>query len=90
VNIALWILAGSAIGWLAYAVIGYNAERGMMVSIIIGVFGAFVGGLVLAPAISSAAAVVPGDISMRALFCAAAVAATLLFLGNVSHKRWGL
>jgi uncharacterized membrane protein YeaQ/YmgE (transglycosylase-associated protein family) len=34
-NIALWILAGAIVGWLAYAVAGYNAERGLRASIII-------------------------------------------------------
>jgi uncharacterized membrane protein YeaQ/YmgE (transglycosylase-associated protein family) len=89
VNIIMWILAGGIVGWLGYAVIGYNEERGMVVSIIIGAFGGFVGGKVLAPALS-AAATVPDAFSGAALFFAAAVAAAFLFLGNVSHKRWGI
>ena len=89
-NIVLWILAGSIVGWLAYTVIGYNGERGVVVSLVIGAFGGFVGGKVLAPMLSSSAAAVPGDFSMQALFCAAAVAGALLFLGNISQKRWGI
>lgn len=88
-NIALWILAGGGVGWLAYAIIGYNEERGMVVSIIIGACGGFVGGKVIAPALSAAAAV-PADFNMGALLFASAVAAAFLFLGNVVHKRWGI
>jgi len=90
VNIAMWILAGGIVGWLAYSVIGYNEERGVVVSLVIGAFGGFVGGKALAPMLSSSAAAVPGNFSMAALFCAAAVAAGFLFLGNVSQKRWGI
>jgi uncharacterized membrane protein YeaQ/YmgE (transglycosylase-associated protein family) len=89
VNIALWILAGGALGWLGYALIGYNEERGVVLSIIIGAAGGFFGGKVIAPALS-AAATAPDAFNMPALFFAAAFAAAFLFLGNVSHKRWGL
>jgi len=33
---------------------------------------------------------VPDAFNATALFFAAAVAAVFLFLGNVSHERWGL
>jgi uncharacterized membrane protein YeaQ/YmgE (transglycosylase-associated protein family) len=89
VNIALWILAGGALGWLGYAVIGINQERGLMVSIVIGAVGGFFGGKVIAPALSAAAAM-PDAFNATALFFAAAFAAAFLFLGNVSHQRWGI
>lgn len=88
-NIALWILAGGALGWLGYKVLGYNEGRGVMVSVLIGAFGGFFGGKVIAPALS-AATTVPDAFNVTALFFAAAFAAALLFLGNVSHQRWGI
>jgi uncharacterized membrane protein YeaQ/YmgE (transglycosylase-associated protein family) len=89
VNIALWILAGGALGWLGYAAIGYNEERGLVITVIIGAVGGFFGGKVIAPALS-AAATAPDAFNTTALFFAAAFAAGFLFLSNVSHKRWGL
>jgi uncharacterized membrane protein YeaQ/YmgE (transglycosylase-associated protein family) len=88
-NIALWILAGGALGWLGYAVVGFNEGRGLAVSIVIGAVGGFFGGKVIAPALSAAVAV-PDAFNATALFFAAAVAAAFLFLGNFSHERWGL
>lgn len=88
-NIALWILAGGALGWLGYAVMGYNEERGVVVSVIIGAVGGFFGGKVIAPALS-AAATMPDAFNTTALFFAAAFAVVFLFVGNVSHRRWGL
>lgn len=88
-NIALWILAGGALGWLGYALIGYNEERGVVASVVIGALGGFFGGKVIAPALS-AAATVPDAFSTPALLFATAFAAAFLFLSNVSSKRWGL
>ena len=88
-NIALWILAGGALGWAGYALIGYNEERGLVVTVIIGALGGFFGGKVIAPALS-AVATVPDAFNTTALFFAAAFAAVFLFLGNVSYRRWGL
>ena len=88
-NVAVWILAGAVVGWLAYAVVGYNATRGLKVSVAIGAFGGFVGGQVVAPMLVTAAAAPPG-ISKSALVMAVVIAATLLFLCNVAHKRWDL
>jgi uncharacterized membrane protein YeaQ/YmgE (transglycosylase-associated protein family) len=89
VNIALWIFAGAIVGWVAYAVAGYNEERGLIVSIIVGAFGGAVGGMALAPMLMTAAATPPG-VNTPALVIAVAVAATLLVLCNVVHKRWGI
>jgi len=88
-NIVMWILAGGALGWIGYSYFGYNEERGMNVSIIIGSAGGFLGGYLIAPMFSAAAAV-PGDFSASALVFAAVVASASLFVGNLVHKRWGV
>lgn len=88
-NIALYALAGGIAGWLAYAVVGYNAERGLIVSLVMGAFGALVGGQVIAPALVSSAAAQTG-VSMPAVVIAIAAAVTCLFVGNQVQKRWGI
>lgn len=87
-NIVMWVLAGGLIGWGAYAALGANAERGLLVSIIIGMVGGFLGGSELAPMIGTATAS-PGDFSPLALFVAAASAAGCLTISNIIHKRYG-
>jgi len=87
-NIVALILAGSVLGWLGYA-FGYNRSRGLMVSIIIGIVGGFIGANLVAPLFASAAAVPPG-FNANALVFGAAAALGLLFLGNVLHKRWDI
>ena len=88
-NIALYAVAGGIAGWLAFAVVGYNAERGLVVSLVMGAFGALVGGLVIAPALVSPEAAQAG-VSMPAVILAIAAAATCLFAGNQVQERWGI
>jgi uncharacterized membrane protein YeaQ/YmgE (transglycosylase-associated protein family) len=88
-NIALWLLAGSLLGWVCCARLGINEGRGMIVSAIIGAVGGFLGGKVIAP-MFTAPAVVTGDFSMAALVCAAAAAGAALFASNMVHDRWGV
>jgi uncharacterized membrane protein YeaQ/YmgE (transglycosylase-associated protein family) len=86
-DITLWILTGGALGWLSYVLLRFNEARGMSTSIAIGAAGGLVGGKVLAPMFTSAAA---ADFSVPALFFAATAAAVLLVLGNLVYVRWGV
>lgn len=88
-NIVTWILAGAILGWIGYAYLGYNEQRGVMVSTIIGGAGGFLGGNLIAPMFATAPAVA-GDFSSAALIFAAAVAVAFVFVGNFVHKRWGV
>lgn len=88
-NIVMWILAGGILGWVGYSFLAFNEERGMMVSIIIGGVGGFLGGKMIAPMFTAVAAV-PADFSAAALFFAAGVAAAFLAVGNLVYNRWGV
>ena len=88
-DIVTWILAGGILGWIGYAYLGYNEERGMMVSILIGSAGGFLGGKLIAPMFSAAPAASGGS-GAAALIFAAACAAGFVLLGNMVHKRWGV
>jgi len=88
-NIILWMLAGGTLGWAGCSFLGFNEERGPMVSIIIGALGGLAGGKLIAPMFTAAQAV-PGDFSFSALLFAGAVAAAFLAVGNLVHERWGV
>lgn len=88
-NIATWVLAGGAFGWIGYTYLNLNQDRSMMVSVMIGMAGGFAGGKLLAP-MFVAASTVPGGFSAPTLFFAAALAAGFLFAGDQIHKRWGV
>ena len=88
-NIVLWTLAGGLLGWAAYSLLDYNEERGVKVSIALGIAGGFLGGKVIGPMFGASAAMM-GDFNAAALFFGAAIAAAFLFVGNVVHDRWGI
>jgi len=87
-NIALWILIGGAVGWLAYSYLGLD-KRGMVGSVIIGGLGAVVGGNLVAPMFNAGAAV-PDAFTTGGLFFAAALAVAFLLVSNFVHKHWGV
>lgn len=87
-SIIVWVLAGAALGWVGYAYLGFNEARGRVIPMIIGAFGGYIGGKIVAPMFTAAS--LPGEFSVAALFFAAAVAAVFLAIGNLVHNRWGV
>ena len=45
----LWLVIGGILGWLASMVMGTNDKQGMVLNVVVGIVGAFLGGLLLAP-----------------------------------------
>ena len=87
-NVVLWLLVGGAVGWLACSALHVNAARGLVVSAIIGVVGAFFGGHIVAPIFQNAA-VVPGDFSPFALLIAAATAMGCVVISDMFYEHFG-
>ncbi|HET9403757.1 MAG TPA: hypothetical protein VFO57_04165 [Burkholderiales bacterium] len=88
-NIMIWLLAGGIAGWIGYTYMQFNEDRGMIVSIIIGMLGGFFGGKVLAPMLGAVAAS-PADFSLPGVVVALASAAACLALGNLISNRYGI
>jgi uncharacterized membrane protein YeaQ/YmgE (transglycosylase-associated protein family) len=88
-DIVMWMLAGSVIGWAGFVHLGFNEERGMSASVIIGAIGGVVGGKLLAPMLGAAAAA-PGEFSLAVLIVALASAAACLAAANKIHERFGV
>jgi uncharacterized membrane protein YeaQ/YmgE (transglycosylase-associated protein family) len=45
----IWIVIGGILGWLASIVMKTDAEQGMLLNIVVGIVGAFLGGWLLSP-----------------------------------------
>lgn len=88
-ELVLWVVGGAALGWLAIAKLGFNEQRGTLVSMIIGAAGGVLGGKLVAPTFGFGA-VVPGEFSMGVLFVALATAGACLALGNMVSNRFGV
>ncbi|MGE7207468.1 GlsB/YeaQ/YmgE family stress response membrane protein [Sphingomonas sp. NPDC019816] len=47
-GIILWLIIGGVIGWLASIIMRTDAQQGIFLNIIVGIIGAFIGGLIFA------------------------------------------
>jgi uncharacterized membrane protein YeaQ/YmgE (transglycosylase-associated protein family) len=88
-NIAMWVVAGGILGWIGYSILNVNRERGMVISVIIGVLGGFFGGNVLAPMLG-AVTDTPNDFSLFSMVIATTSAAACLAIGSLVSNRYGV
>jgi len=46
-NILLWIIFGAVVGWVASLIMKTDSQQGMVLNIIVGIIGSFVGGWIM-------------------------------------------
>jgi len=46
IGIIIWLVIGGVVGWLASLVMGRDAQQGILLNIVVGIVGAFIGGLI--------------------------------------------
>ena len=46
-NFIIWLLMGGLIGWIASILMGTNDRQGMVLNVVVGIVGAFLGGWLL-------------------------------------------
>jgi uncharacterized membrane protein YeaQ/YmgE (transglycosylase-associated protein family) len=89
VNIAMCVLAGAALGWIAFAYMRINAARGLVISVIIGAIGGFFGGNVLAPMLG-AVTDTPNIFNPFSALVALGSAAGCLAVSHLLSRRFGV
>jgi uncharacterized membrane protein YeaQ/YmgE (transglycosylase-associated protein family) len=47
INLIIWLIVGGVIGWLASIIMRTDAQQGIFLNIVVGVIGAFIGGLII-------------------------------------------
>ena len=79
-GIIIWLIVGGVVGWLASIIMRRDAQQGIILNIVVGIVGAFIGGLLFGGSINSAITVYS--------FLASLVGAIIL-LGIVNLVRRG-
>jgi uncharacterized membrane protein YeaQ/YmgE (transglycosylase-associated protein family) len=46
-GIIMWLVVGGVIGWLASMIMRTDGQQGIILNIVIGIIGSFIGGLIL-------------------------------------------
>ena len=46
IGLLIWLVIGGIVGWLASLVMRTDAQQGVLLNIVVGIVGAFIGGLI--------------------------------------------
>jgi len=82
----MWLIVGGILGWLASMVMKTNDKQGIILNIVVGVVGAFLGGLLLAPLLGTGT-INQGDFSIGSLLVSFLGAIILLAIVNFFRRR---
>jgi uncharacterized membrane protein YeaQ/YmgE (transglycosylase-associated protein family) len=85
-NLILWLVIGGVLGWLASIVMKTDKQQGILLNVIVGIVGAFLGGLLLAPLFGTGTINV-GDFSIGSLVVSFLGAIILLAIVNFFRRR---
>lgn len=48
-NFLIWLVVGGLIGWVASMIMKTDGQQGIVLNVIVGIVGAFLGGLLISP-----------------------------------------
>jgi uncharacterized membrane protein YeaQ/YmgE (transglycosylase-associated protein family) len=85
-NLILWLVIGGLLGWVASMVMGTNARQGIILNVVVGIVGAFLGGLLLAPLFGTGT-INQSDFSIGSLLVSLLGAVILLAIVNFFRRR---
>jgi uncharacterized membrane protein YeaQ/YmgE (transglycosylase-associated protein family) len=52
-NFIIWLIVGGVIGWLASIVMRTNGQQGIILNIVVGIVGSYIGGFLFGPYIGN-------------------------------------
>lgn len=85
INFIVWIIVGGILGWLASLIMSTDREQGTLLNIIVGIIGAFLGGLLISPLLG-VGTINQGDFSIGALLVSLLGAVVLLAIVNLIRR----
>ena len=85
INFIIWIIVGGLIGWIASMIMRTDAQQGALLNIIVGIVGAFLGGLLISPLIGGGS-INQGDFSLSSLLVSLLGAIILLAIVNLFRR----
>ncbi|MEN3745918.1 GlsB/YeaQ/YmgE family stress response membrane protein [Sphingomonas sp. HF-S3] len=79
-GLILWLIVGGVVGWLASLVMRTDAQQGIFLNIVVGIVGAFIGGLLFGGSINS------GTITVSTFLVSLVGAIVLLAIVNLVRR----
>ena len=85
VNLIVWIILGGVIGWLASLAMRTDAQQGLVLNVVVGIVGAFLGGLLISPLMGTST-INESNFSVPGLFVSFIGAVILLGVVNLFRR----
>jgi uncharacterized membrane protein YeaQ/YmgE (transglycosylase-associated protein family) len=84
-NFIIWLIVGGLIGWVASMIMRTDAQQGVVLNVVVGIIGAFLGGWLIAPMIGSGT-INSNDFSIYGLISSLIGAIILLAIVNLFRR----
>ncbi|HEY0197397.1 MAG TPA: GlsB/YeaQ/YmgE family stress response membrane protein [Rhodanobacter sp.] len=86
-NLIIWLVVGGLIGWLASVLMNTDARQGIIENIIVGIAGAFIGGLFIGRLIG-VGTINQQNFSLPSLLLSLLGAVILLAIFKLLRRQW--
>ena len=84
-NFIIWLIIGGLIGWVASMIMRTDGQQGIVLNVVVGIVGAFLGGWLLAP-MFGAGTINQNDFSIGSLAVSLLGAVILLAIVNLVRR----
>ena len=84
-NLIIWLVVGGLIGWVASMIMRTDGQQGIILNVVVGIVGAFLGGFLLSPLLG-AGTVNSGDFSVAGLAVSLLGSVILLAIVNLFRR----
>lgn len=83
-NFILWLIVGGIVGWLASLIMKTDGQQGILLNIVVGIVGAFIGGWLISPLLG--AGTINEGISIMSVIVSLIGAIILLAIVNLFRR----
>jgi uncharacterized membrane protein YeaQ/YmgE (transglycosylase-associated protein family) len=84
-NIAIWLIIGGLIGWVASLLMKTDAQQGMILNVVVGIVGAMLGGWLISPMVG-VSTINQSALSIPAMLVSLVGAVILLAIVNLVRR----
>lgn len=83
-NFLIWLIIGGIVGWLASLIMRTDGQQGILLNVVVGIVGAFIGGWVISPLVG--VATINEGISIGSIAVSLVGAVILLAIVNLFRR----
>jgi uncharacterized membrane protein YeaQ/YmgE (transglycosylase-associated protein family) len=83
-GIIIWLIVGGVVGWLASLIMKTDAQQGILLNVVVGIVGAFIGGWLIGPLVGAGS--INDGFSVMSLVVSLVGAVILLAIVNLFRR----